>query len=224
MIRIPAGSFWMGSTDRFPWESPRHHVYLTAFDIAPTTVTRREYANFQDESAREEPAGWHDPAFSDPDQPVVGVNWFDAAAYCEWLSRAKGEFFRLPTEAEWEKACRGGLVDKEYAWGDEVPSSFEYFGGEWSAPRVAGSWQANNFGLLNMGDNVHEWCMDWYSESYYGVSPSENPAGPREGMRRVSRGGSWRHQIKASRCAHRSSLPPAMRYMDYGFRIVRPLV
>jgi len=223
MIRIPEGSFWMGSTDRFPWESPRHEVYLSAFEISPTTVARREYANFINDTSHQEPAGWHDPAFSNPDQPVVGVNWFDAVAYCEWLTRAKGEFVRLPTEAEWEKACRGGLEDKEYAWGDEPPSDFDYFRGDWSGPRVAGAWPANRFGLMNMGDNVHEWCLDWYSENYYEVSPAENPTGPLEGMRRISRGGSWRHQIKASRCAHRSSLPPAMRYTDYGFRIVRPV-
>jgi formylglycine-generating enzyme len=221
MIRIPEGWFWMGSAGRFPWESPRHNVYIDAFEIAPITVTRREYAQFHDGSSREDPVGWQDPAFSNPDQPVVGVSWFDAISYCDWLSNASGERYRLPTEAEWEKACRGELIDKEYPWGNEEPASFEYFQSEWKGPRVAGSWRANDFGLFNMGENVHEWCMDWFSESYYANSPVENPFGPLEGTRRVSRGGSWRHQIKASRCAHRSSLPPAMRYTDYGFRIVR---
>jgi formylglycine-generating enzyme required for sulfatase activity len=73
-----------------------------------------------------------------------------------------------------------------------------------------------------MGENVHEWCMDWFAADYYANSPEENPVGPLEGTRRVSRGGSWRHQIKGSRSAHRSSLPPEFRYEDYGFRIVRP--
>ena len=221
MIRIPGGSFWMGSEGRFTWESPRHRLFIDAFDIAPTSVTRREYESFLHKTSREEPKGWRDSAFADPDQPVVGVNWFDAVAYCDWLTTMKGELYRLPTEAEWEKACRGGNSDWEYAWGNEPPESIEYFGGEWNAPKPVGTWRANGFGLFNMGDNVHEWCMDWFAADFYTMSPEENPAGPPDGTRRVSRGGSWRHQIKCSRAAHRSSLPPEFRYADYGFRVVR---
>src|SRR6185369_4180411 len=114
--------------------SPRHYVHVAAFDIAPTTVTRCEYEEFQNGSCREEPKGWHDAAFSNSEQPIVGVNWFDAVAYCEWLSRKTGESFRLPTEAEWEMACRGGLSDMEYAWGDEPSEVFEYFRGQWTKP------------------------------------------------------------------------------------------
>src|SRR5262245_37484807 len=102
MIAIPAGSFWMGSEGRYSWESPRHRVFLDAFEISPVPVTRREYHQFLSSERREEPRGWNDPEFSAPGQPVVGVNWFDATAYCEWLSRAEGVHFRLPTEAEWE--------------------------------------------------------------------------------------------------------------------------
>ena len=163
------------------------------------------------------------PHFASPDQPVVGVNWFDALAYCEWLTQREGSVYRLPTEAEWEKACRGGHADWEYAWGNEAPESMDYFQGEWNAPRPVATWRANGFGLFNMGENVHEWCRDWFAADYYASSPQENPEGPPEGTRRVSRGGSWRHQIKGSRCAHRSSLPPEFRYEDYGFRIVRPV-
>ena len=142
-------------------------------------------------------------------------------SYCEWLSKSQGEIYRLPTEAEWEKACRGGLEDMEYAWGNEPPSTIEYFGGIWPGPKPVGLWQPNGYGLFNIGDNVHEWCLDWYAEDYYSSSPEKNPTGPQEGTRRASRGGSWRHQIKASRAAHRSSLPPQFRYTDYGFRIVK---
>jgi formylglycine-generating enzyme required for sulfatase activity len=109
----------------------------------------------------------------------------------------------------------------EYAWGNEPPPAIAYFTGEWNAPRPVAQWLPNGYGLFNMGDNVHEWCMDWYAPGYYSVSPDRNPPGPEEGTRRVSRGGSWRHQIKGSRAAHRSSLPPDFRYTDYGFRIVR---
>ncbi len=127
---------------------------------------------------------------------------------------------RLPTEAEWEKACRADAENLEYAWGDEPPESFAYFRGNWSGPRPVGQWRANGYGIHNLGDNVHEWCSDWFNPDYYAVSPERNPTGPDSGNRRVSRGGSWRHQIKGSRAAHRSSLPPSYRYTDYGFRLV----
>ena len=211
----------MGSENRYRWESPRHRVWLGAFEIASTSVTRREYAQFLAETKHPEPAGWRDPMFQDDQQPVAGVSWFAALSYCEWLSKSLGESYRLPTEAEWEKACRGGLDAAEYAWGNEPPSSFEYFGGTWNSPRPVCQWQPNGYGLFNMGENVHEWCMDWYSEDYYAESPDRNPVGPTDGTRRVSRGGSWRHQIKASRAAHRSSLPPHFGYTDYGFRVAQ---
>jgi len=221
MITIPAGWFWMGSENHYPWERPRHRVWLDAFEIASITVTRREYSEFLAESGHVDPACWREHAFRNPDQPVVGVSWFDAVTYCEWLSRFRDGIFRLPTEAEWEKACRGGLESAEYAWGNQTPSSIDRFSGQWLGPRPVAEGPANGYGLFNMGDNVHEWCLDWYAENYYSVSPDIHPPGPKTGTRRISRGGSWRHQIKASRAAHRSSLPPGYRYTDYGFRIVK---
>jgi formylglycine-generating enzyme required for sulfatase activity len=221
MVMIQGGWFLMGSENRYRWESPRHRIWLDAFEIAPVPVTRREYALFLADTLHAEPSGWNDANFGVPDQPVVGVSWFAAVKYCEWLSKSQGKSYRLPTEAEWEKACRGDLYGMEYAWGNEPPSSIEYFGGrEWKGPKRVGEWRPNGFGLFNIGDNVHEWCSDWYAENYYSISPERNPAGPESGTRRVSRGGSWRHQIKASRAAHRSSLPPAYAYTDYGLRIV----
>jgi sulfatase modifying factor 1 len=219
-VLIPAGWFWMGSTGHYRWESPRHRVWLDAFSIAKSAVTRREFARFMEIAGHTEPAGWKDASFNDPDQPVVGVNWFAARSYCEWLSKSEGRTCRLPTEAEWEKACRGGLENAEYAWGNEPPDAIEYFGGPWNSPRPVCRLAPNGYGLFNMGDNVHEWCSDWYADHYYSASPERNPPGPENGTRRVSRGGSWRHQIKASRAAHRSSLPPDYAYTDYGFRVV----
>jgi formylglycine-generating enzyme required for sulfatase activity len=210
----------MGSEGRFSWESPRHQVFVDAFALAATTVTRAEYARFLENTSHEEPKGWRDSVFGSADQPVVGVSWFDAVAYCEWLTTMRGQLYRLPSEAEWEKACRGGRSNWEYAWGDEAPETLDYFQGEWNGPRPVAMWRANDFGLFNMGDNVHEWCLDWFASDYYAASPFENPAGPPSGTRRVSRGGSWRHQIKGSRAAHRSSLPPEFRYNDYGLRVV----
>jgi formylglycine-generating enzyme required for sulfatase activity len=223
VVLVPGGWFWMGSEHNYEWERPRHRIWLDAFEIGRFTVTRREYGRFLSDTGYMEPAGWYDPCFSEPDQPVVGVNWFAATSYCEWLSKSRTEPVRLPTEAEWEKACRGGFEGTEYAWGDESPSKIEYFQGEWKAPKVVGQWRPNGYGLFNIGDNVHEWCIDWYAADYYASSPERNPAGPDKGIRRVSRGGSWRHQIKASRAAHRSSLPPSYQYTDYGFRILRSL-
>jgi formylglycine-generating enzyme required for sulfatase activity len=218
---VPAGWFWMGSDHSYQWERPRHRVWLDTFEIARFPVTRREYAQFLRETGYAEPAGWHDPCFSDADQPVVGVSWFAAMTYCDWLSNQCAESLRLPTEAEWEKACRGGLEDTEYAWGNQPPGEIDYFQGVWHAPKRVGQWQPNGYGLFNIGDNVHEWCTDWYAANYYTSSAERNPTGPEAGTRKVSRGGSWRHQIKASRSAHRSSLPPEYQYTDYGFRVVR---
>ncbi len=221
MIRIPEGWFPMGSDHHQNCEAPRHQVFTDAYEIAETAVTRDQYARFLAATDWTEPRGWAEPAFADPDQPVVGVNWFDAVAYCEWLSKREDNTYRLPSEVEWEKACRGGADDAPYAWGHETPESLVYFQGEWPGPRPVASAPANGYGLFNMGDNVHEWCADWYAPDYYTVSAERNPTGPESGSRRVSRGGSWRHTVKASRAAQRSSLPPVYRYTDYGFRLAR---
>jgi iron(II)-dependent oxidoreductase len=219
MIHLREGWFWMGSDQGRPPEAPRHRVFTDAFRISATTVTRSEYALFLNATGRARPRGWDEPVFENPDQPVVGVNWFDAVAYCEWLSERSGSRFRLPWEAEWEKACRGGVDGMPYAWGREPPELLEYFQGAWPGPRPVAEAPPNRYGLFNMGDNVHEWCADWYAPDYYATSPSRNPRGPESGARRVSRGGSWRHAVKASRAAGRSSLPPDYAYTDYGFRL-----
>ena len=213
----------MGSDNHSKQERPRHCVSIDAYEIASTTVTRQEYSKFLEETDHDQPREWSDSAFANPDQPVVGVSWFDAVAYCDWLSRSSGKEFRLPTEGEWEKACRGGHENAAYAWGDEPPDTIDYYQGEWNAPRPVADRGPNGYGLYNMGDNVHEWCSDWYAADYYSTAPDQNPRGPLKGTRRASRGGSWRHAVKASRAAQRSSLPPAYRYTDYGFRIVREI-
>lgn len=223
VIRIPEGWCWIGSEGRYEWESPRHRVFLEAYEIAPAAVRRKEYAQFLQETARAEPRDWNLPVFDDPDQPVVGVSWFDAIDYCRWLSETSCVLHRLPTEAEWEKACRGGNDEIEYAWGNDPPETLARYQRAWTSPQPATEGIPNGYGLLHMGDNVHEWCLDWYSPNYYAISPERNPTGPESGTRRVSRGGSWRHLVKASRAAHRSSLPPSFRYTDYGFRIVREI-
>lgn len=225
LVLIPEGDFLMGCETGRDNERPLHRVWVEAFEIAVTTVTNREYLRFMESAGHRRPPHLDDPAFSHPDQPVVAVSWYDARAYCEWLTRRTGRFYRLPTEGKWEKAARGGLEGKLYPWGDEFPEATRHYERGWKTdrPDPVGRHQSNGYGLYNMADNVHEWCLDYYDPEYYRYSPERNPGGPSSGSRRSSRGGSWRHQIKITRCAARSSLPPDHCYADYGFRIVRQI-
>jgi len=206
-------------------EKPAHRVWVDEFDLGALAVTNGEYSQFIEDAGSEKPFAKSEERFSDPRQPVVGVSWFEAMAYCDWLSRKTALLFRLPSEAEWERAARGGMEGKLYSWGDEDPNTFEIYRTGWrdERPQVAGLLQPNRFGAYNLGDNVHEWCLDWYHSDYYRNSPYRNPVSLEPSTRRASRGGSWRHRIKVSRCAARSSLNPSFRYTDYGFRVLREL-
>jgi sulfatase modifying factor 1 len=212
LVRIDGAWFTMGSHDGADNERPVHRVWVDAFELAPCQVTNADYALFLHDSGHPSPLSWDDPAFNHPRQPVVAVSWLDAVRYCEWL----GGRFRLPTEAEWERAARGGAEGTRYPWGEDLPDA----GSRWlTGPEPVGSGAPNALGIYDICENVHEWCGDWYAADYYAASPERNPHGPESGARRVSRGGSWRHRVKVSRCAARSSLPPEFRYTDYGFRI-----
>ena len=211
LVIINAAWFTMGSLDGAENERPVHRVWVDTFEIAAYQVTNAEYARFAPPPLR------NDPLFNQPQQPVVSVSWNDAVRYCEWLSDLTGRLFRLPFEAEWECAARGGMEGKRYPWGDDLP---DYATRSLNGPEVVGRRPPNAFGLYDMCENVHEWCSDWYDADYYSASPDRNPQGPASGSRRASRGGSWRHQIKVSRCAARSSIPPDFQYADYGFRVV----
>jgi sulfatase modifying factor 1 len=219
---IPGGSFLMGSERGQEVEQPLHRVFLESFSIAETQVTVEQYTSFLEATRREPPPQWHDANFNHPEQPVVAVSWLDAAAFCAWLTSETGSVHRLPTEAEWEFAARGGLEGAMYPWGDDLPNLRPHYDERWAhgPERVRGT-PPNNYGLFEMCENVHEWCSDWYQPNYYSVSPENNPQGPESGERKSSRGGSWRHHIKISRCAARSSIPPDFKYADYGFRVAR---
>src|ERR1700733_3550663 len=117
MVRIPEGWFLMGSEGGQDNERPVHRVWVDAFELGATQVSRAEYSKFLAATGRREPPNWNDPNFSQPEQPVVAVSWFDAVAYCEWLSQMTSRQFRLPTEAEWERAARGGIEQQMYPWG-----------------------------------------------------------------------------------------------------------
>lgn len=216
LVEIPAGWFWMGWEDGHPGERPRHRVWLDAFAIARAPVTNREYAPFLEETGASPPAWWVDPRFADPEQPVVGLSWLDATAYGHWRSERAGARLRLPSEAEWEKAARGGLDGARFPWGEARPPR----AGLDRPPRSMET-PPNPLGLLALSGVCHEWCLDWEDETYYARSPERDPRGPETGTRRVSRGGAWRHHDPWSPVAHRSSLPPHLRYSDYGFRLVR---
>ncbi len=131
-----------------------------------------------------------------------------------------GSRYRLPSEAEWERAARGGEEGKNFPWGDEAPQSLPNYAVRWqNGPEAVAQYSPNRYGLFDICENVHEWCNDWYQTDYYAISPERNPKGPVTGERRASRGGSWRHHVKVTRSAARSSLPPAFEYADYGFRL-----
>ena len=220
LCRIPAGPFEMGCDAGRDDEKPARRVWVDAFELATFQTTNAGYGQFLEATRHAAPLLWNDPNFQNPEQPVVAVSWFDAVAYCEWLSRTLGEQFRLPTEAEWERAARGGAEGEAYPWGNCAPEELPNYANRWrTGPEPVGLCAPNAYGLYNMGDNVHEWCADWYDAGYYAVSPERNPQGPPSGSRRASRGGSWRHHIKVTRTAARSSIPPELKYADYGFRV-----
>ena len=224
-LDIPGGSVLMGSTARAD-EQPVHEVIVSPFSAALTPVPNAHYGRFLEQTGHEPPGFWDEQRFNAPDCPVAGVSWFDAVDYCDWLSTLTGRRCRLPTEAEREHAARGGVAGVLYPWGDEPWSegvhAFDTAGGD--RPHPIGSSPPNGYGLFHMGDNVHEWCSDWYARDGYAIdaarpAPPVDPRGPLEGTRRTSRGGSWRHRVKVARIAARSSLDPGFRYNDYGMRV-----
>lgn len=268
MVLIPAGEFEMGTdVSEIPkivnlWtpnadpqidlfeiarrETPRHTVFLDAFCMDVYEVTNEQYRQFVEATGHHPPKGYHSidgqwqeiepwelPGFNAPNQPVVCVMWYDAVAYCEWAGK------RLPTEAEWEKAARGGLVGKRYAWGNEAPDGTQgNFAGKsypWSGrdsddgyqyTAPVGSFPPNNYGLYDMAGNLWEWCADWYDARYYERSPKENPKGPSSGEERIMRGGSWYHYMSCDlRVADRSfDTVPTGSSTIVGFRCAQDVV
>jgi formylglycine-generating enzyme required for sulfatase activity len=210
----------MGSASGQDCERPVHRVWVDAFQLAATQVTNAEYAHFLRSTGSQPPPFWTDKNFSDPQQPVTGVSWFDANDYCQWLSSQTGLAYRLPSEAEWERAARGDLEQQDFPWGNDPPQSLPDYATRWqTGPEPVARYAPNAFGLYNICDNVHEWCSDWYDPNYYAISPDHNPRGLEPGQRKASRGGSWRHHVKIARCSARSSIPPEFQYADYGFRL-----
>ncbi|MBI1930790.1 SUMF1/EgtB/PvdO family nonheme iron enzyme [Candidatus Poribacteria bacterium] len=227
MVLIPAGEFQMGSNDGHDDEKPVHTVYGDAFYIDVYEVTNAQYKQFIDATDHPAPKYWNDSKYNASNQPVVAVTWYDAAAYCQWAGK------RLPTEAEWEKAARGGLAGKKYPWGDSIDYSVANYDDKVGKTTPVGSYSPNGYGLYDMSGNVWEWCMDEWNPGFYAKSPRDNPVAggiisfvnnnfTNIKTDRMVRGGSWDGTVYGVRVAGRLSLVPSTRGSnDGGFRCAR---
>ena len=219
MVLIPAGEFQMGGYMEENNEQPVHTVYLDAFYMDIYEVANVQYQKFLEATGREpSPQGYWSqgvPGYDRPNQPAVGMTWQGAVDYCQWAGK------RLPTEAEWEKAARGGLEGKKYPWGDEPPDETKTNFGKYmmGTSTPIGSYPPNGYGLHDMGGNVEEWCYDWYRPDYYQNSPQRNPKGPDSGFhgQRVVRGGFWQSIPMWVRCATRGGLNPKPKPRDFPY-------
>ncbi len=214
VVGIPAGSFQMGSEDGASWEKPVHRVEVSEFWIGSKPVTLREFRAFRPK--HEAPAASQSGGDAEED-PVTDVSWDDAAAYCRWLSERTGSSFRLPLEAEWERAVRGGLEQKKYPWGDEPPvpeaklDDLSYR----AEPRP------NAFGVIAAHRNLWEWTADWYDPEYFQKSPDKDPQGPENGQFRVLRGGGYRNDPNSVFNWNRGSARPQSANSVITFRVAR---
>jgi len=246
-VFVSAGPFKMGDNfgDGLPRERPVHTVELDAFYIAKYETTNAQWRKFRDDPGYDDAKYWPEGRVAPKDQipywtqannhgggtpdsddfPVLGVNWDSAVAYCNWVSAKTGKKYRLPTEAEWEKAARGA-DQRRYPWGNEIDHSFaNYVGSEsFDTGMKVGSFAkgVSPYGAYDMAGNVFEWCSDWYSRDYYSVSPKKNPKGPPEGAYRVVRGGSFFLEAFDLRTYGRSAAWPSFQaHRMIGFRAVR---
>ena len=258
-LLVPEGEFLMG--DNFHEgnsdEIPVHPVFLDSYYIGKHKVTNRDFQAFMDDGGYEAADLWNAGGFGEhgptpdhwldeglqgggvagnEDYPVVGVSWFEAAAYCAWLGRETGETYRLPTEAEWEKAARG-TTQSRYPWGDRIDRTYAsydageprnelaltpvgYFNGEVRDGEVTSD-NSSPYGAFDMAGNTSEWCLDWYGRDYYRRSPRENPTGPATGTSRVLRGGGYVDSGYYQRAAGRHKMGAHFKSYKAGLRCVR---
>jgi formylglycine-generating enzyme required for sulfatase activity len=257
MVLIKAGSFAMGSTKGMPDEAPVHQVNVKQFWIDSHEVTNAEFAtfaaatNYQTEAEKfgwsgvfdlktgewqkTSGADWRHPdgpgSEAKPSEPVCQISWNDAAAFAKWAGK------RLPTEAEWEYAARGGLAGKQYVWGDDLRPNGKPVANWWQghfpeqntgedgfiSRAPVGSFPPNGYGVYDMAGNVWEWCADWFDENYYQHTSNTNPTGPAVGKERTIRGGSWmcsENYCTNYRPAARSHATPDSGLNNLGFRCV----
>jgi len=243
MVLVKAGKF-MRSSSEDDDEKPQREIYLDKFMIGKYPVTNEEFKKFVDDSgydreefwAKEgwqwreeneisEPLYWHDRKWNVSNFPVVGISWYEAMAYASWLSKRAGHLYRLPTEAEWEKAARGTDGSK-YPWGEDFDKNScnsDESGLNRTSPVGIFSIDKSPYGCFDMAGNVCEWCSDWYDDNYYVNSPDRNPKGPSDGAGRVIRGGGWNYNAGSCRSAIRGYGGPRYRNYILGFRLLREL-
>ncbi len=264
LVMIPAGEFLMGSppSEELRMEDERQHrVRITRpFYLSVHEVTVGQFRQFVEETGyrtdaeRDEgrhfaldtsrwkpdpgaPYSWRNPGFSQgDDHPVVAVSWNDAAEFCQWLSRKEAAPYRLPTEAEWEYACRAGTTTCFFSGdckdslegvanirdGSLYPGlGFVSWSDGYRFTSPVGCFQSNPFGLYDMHGNVWEWCLDWYDPTYDSRLPAKDPKGSYSGGRRVARGGSFCQLVWMARCANRAAYPPDFDQPTLGFRVAR---
>lgn len=246
-VIVPAGAFKMGDNfgDGEPRERPVHQVHVDTFYIGKFEVTNADWKKFQNDPLYDDVKLWptgrvvpkdqspywtqaanHGGATPGSDKfPVLGVNWDAATAYCNWLSIKTGKKYRLPTEAEWEKAARG-TDQRRFPWGNTISYDHANYAGaqKFDTGKEVGSYPkgVSPYGAMDMGGNVMEWCSDWYSRSYYEVSPKKNPKGPEKGAYRVLRGGSFFFEGQDLRSYARSGGWPSLQaWRMIGFRPAR---
>jgi len=276
MVLIPAGPFLMGDAfgEGDADEFPVHTVTVSAFYMDPYPVTKARWDEVADWAETKGYTDLPDGLSKGPSHPVHTVSWYDclkwanacsqrdgltpvyyadsgfttvyqtgdAVPYADWSANG----YRLPTEAEWEKAARGGAAGRRYSWADgntitqtranyfALPNNYDYDVNPTSGPHPSyssgvptpytnpvGAFSANGYGLYDMTGNIGEWCWDYYSSSYYDSSPGTDPRGPADAVRRVRRGGSWAHEANLCRVADRNILLPGSVYDGLGFRLVR---
>ena len=246
MVLIPAGEFEMGSDDADAGgdEGPVHTVYVDAFYMDKYEVTNLEFKEFLLQNPRWQKdriekslqdanylKDWNQNDYPDGkgNHPVVNVSWYAAMAYAQWANK------RLPTEAEWERAARGGLIGKKYPHGDAFIAMHANYNKNVGDTTPVGGYPSNNYGLHDMAGNVWEWCLDEYNENFYLISPRENPLAGASSIEaiinnfisvkssRILRGGSWYDIEQNVRVTPRNWNTPQNSYFNIGFRCVMPV-
>jgi formylglycine-generating enzyme len=229
MVFIPGGEFFRGrsqvlSDDNLKWyptlmkdDRPVRPIRIDPFYLDQYEVTNAQYAEFVTATKHRAPYNWPKGKIAEGKEqfPVIDVDWDDASAYAKWAGK------RLPTEAEWERACRGIAEKETYPWGNRKPAKEDARFNVLDGPGPVGKCKASYFGLYDIVGNVWEWCADWYDRDYYEKSPDANPKGPDHGMYRVVRGGSWSDIERNLTCAYRSWVRPTERGPNIGFRCAK---
>ena len=221
-VSVQGGSFRMGDTfgDGEDRARPDHAVTVSNFYIGKYEVTFNQYDAFCDATQREKP---DDKGWGRGNRPVIRISWNDANAFCEWMSKRTGQAIRLPTEAEWEFAAKGGIQSKGYKYSgsnhvDEVAWIYSNSG---MRTQPVGLKKPNELKLYDMSGNMWEWCSDWYDETHYSNSPERNPEGPSTGVTKTLRGGSWGNGPNHMRCDNRDGSRPGYKDNSLGFRCVK---